>query len=117
MPTLHIFPKFCENLTPDRDILLIVLPLLLLVYSLFLLQPVPPLFAPNLVFVFAPPLFAPNLVFVFARSAVCSQSFRPLPPSARQARTAASAFSRGVCQQHPRAGCCHVGIVISLHVG
>ena len=97
--------KFYENLTPDRDILLIVLPLLLLVYSLFLLRP-------------APPLFAPNLVFVFARSAVCSQSFRPLPPSsARQARTAASAFSRGVCRQHPRAGCCQVGIVISLHVG
>ena len=30
--------KFYENLTPDRDILLIVLPLLLLVYSLFLLH-------------------------------------------------------------------------------
>ena len=70
MLTLDIFPKIYENLTPDCDILLIVPSLPLLVYSLFLLRP-------------APPLFAPNLVFVFARSAVCSQSFRPLPPMVR----------------------------------
>ena len=49
--------KFYENLTPDRDILLIVLPLLLLVYSLFLLHRC---LLPILFLFLLGPLFAPN---------------------------------------------------------